>query len=151
MVLKTLMDQWVSGPKYLGLVQQPNKKLSGISRDISGLRRVSEGQTPSTLLKNRRTCAIRTKKPQRDSERFRGLSDIPTLFATNIHSITAFSYRLRIISIQDGARGLFCDPTACLAGWSSAPSRSYTQVIHRVMHKRYFYDISYFSQCIMVW
>ena len=58
MVLEALMDQGLTEPKYLGLVQQPNKKLMGIPRDISGLRRVSEGQTNS-----RNTCLGQNQSP----------------------------------------------------------------------------------------
>ena len=70
MVFKTLMDQGLTEPKYLGLVASQYKKLKGISKDISGLRRDSEGRAPSFLLQNRRTCAIRTKEPQRVSKGF---------------------------------------------------------------------------------
>ena len=50
MVLEALMDQGLTEPKYLGLVQQPNKKLMGIPRDISGLRLASGGQGVNELL-----------------------------------------------------------------------------------------------------
>ena len=65
MVLEALMDQGLTEPKYLGLVQQPNKKLMGIPRDISGLRRVSGGQTNTCLGQNQSPVMYKYMKNSR--------------------------------------------------------------------------------------
>ena len=87
MVFKTLMDQGLTEPKYLGLVASQYKKLKGISKDISGLRRVSEGRAPSFLLQNRRTCAIRITKTQRDSVGYQIFRHFSPLIHTDKHHL----------------------------------------------------------------
>ena len=65
MVLEALMDQGLTEPKYLGLVTSGYKTLMGISRDINGLRWVSEGQTNTCLSQNQSQVMYKYMKNSR--------------------------------------------------------------------------------------